>query len=86
MTAKTTRALENEWLEARRFENRNPTSVEAIKWQAEAWSAYVQACHEINECLTPRCTGKVEDGRGYCPIHREAWRQHHARMKRMTTQ
>jgi hypothetical protein len=82
MDAKTTRTLGREWLNARKIEGKDPLSVETIVLERDTWSAYARACREINECLNPKCHRKVESERdGYCPVHREAWRRHHAEMK-----
>jgi hypothetical protein len=82
MDAKTTRTLGSKWKTAKKLLD-SSWSIGRMIEERDAWSAYVKACREVNECLTPYCTGKVEDFRrdGYCPVHREEWRAYHARMK-----
>ncbi|MFC9432747.1 hypothetical protein [Nocardia sp. NPDC057030] len=60
--------LESAWRVARVAVEVNSTE-RAMRAEEEAWDAYTEACHAIDQCLHPGCREKVP-GESYCPAHR----------------
>lgn len=68
MSAETIR-LENCWRERAKLAELRPNSEAAQSEATEAWDEYIEACHEIDECLQPGCEVTVPDT-SYCAEHR----------------